>query len=514
MKKIIKSSILTILFLALLTVVSHAANKSAVVTYGDLNSDGSMQITVTFPDDRDIANSAYDGLIDTITSDGWTVSRSEGTMTKTAAGVNEKPYIRYYVGGPVDDGVSVKVATPYTMKVGDYFDFKSTTATVTASSNTNAVTVSGKRVTAVGVGESTITVSDVDNHNNSYSFNQSIIVKSSDSTPGDNDDQGGSSEGQGTANFSNATYSYNDSFELAICNVNKSENPLYYIIDNNASTEYSESAKALSFRDGSYYADLNNVFGDAIMKAQDAYIHVFERSYNSSYNVQYTKIADKNLPKPDLSALNKFSDRTDATSIGSQFIIYGLPVHLNGTADGVNPRKIHFKIGQITDSSILTAIKNGDSTGFSKLLTYAKTASNPIIDKTENSNFFRGYTTNEALASGSSFSDGAYYYLYLEVDTEDGKYIPIESITISQAHVYLTVEGHPWYLFFYGSDDFNFDGIPDETTSEGDNTSTEEEKLPEKLAKTGEGTVLISIVIELAVVTFVVHRKNKKYSNY
>ena len=394
MKKIIKSSILTILFLTLLTVVSHAANKNALVNYGDLNPDGSMVITVEFPDDRDVADSAYDGLFTTITNDGWTVNRSEGTMTKTATGVDEHPLYRYYSGGPVDEGVTVKIATPYTMLTGEYFDLRSETAEVTNSTNQDAVAFSGKRVRAVGVGVSEITISDTDDHNNTFTLKQTITVK---------DPDGGDDEG--TTDFTNATYSYNDLFQLAIGNVSQSDNTLYYIIDNNVSTGYSDSAKVLSFSNGNYCADLNDSMGNNVMKAEDTYIHIFERTYDSSYNVHYSKIAEKQLPKPDLSALNKFSSYSNATSLGSQFILDGLPVYLNGTLDGVEPRNIHFKIGQITDSDLLRALKNGDSDGFSKLLAYAKSQTNPIVDKTEAANNFKGYTTSEELVSGENFID-------------------------------------------------------------------------------------------------------------
>lgn len=511
MKKIIKSSILTILFLAALTVVSHAANQEAATNYGDVDSNGSMLVTVTFP--KDVSGSAYDDLFNSsIANDHWTVDRANGTMRKTVT-EEEQPFIHYYEGGPVGDGVIVKVATPYTINVGESFSYKNSTSQITASSNPSVVTYSGKTVTGVAAGESDLTIS-VTSNNNSYTYTHTIKVRGSDGGSNNSGDNSGnhSNPGGGTVDFSNATYSYSETYGLVIDNVEKTDNILYYIIDFNSSTDFTNNAGNVSYNKdkGNYYISLDNAAGDAIMQNKDTYIHIFERVYNGT-TTQYVKIAEQKLPKPDLSALNKFSDDTFSANDCTQIILHGLPIDIYGgiyESEGLPSRKLHIKIGQITDSSILNAIRNEDSSGFSKLLAYAQSSTNHVVDITETSNHSNGYEVDTALTHGSNLIDGAYYYLYLVVDDEDGKYLPIESITLARAQVFPNLENYPWYLFFYGSGKFNFDGVTD------DSSSSEEEKVPSVLPKTGEGVILLSVVVVLSAIMFIVRGKNKKYGNY
>lgn len=494
MKKLIKSSILVAIFMALLTVVSFAADKEATVSYGELKTDGSMQIMVDFPADIDMSSTSYDNFFSNITSDGWTVSSDRKSMQLTATGVDTKPFIKYYSGGTDDESVVVKVATPYTMKVGNSITFNS--STITDSSNTTIISFSGNEATALKEGGATLTLSSTTAGGTEYTFKIVITVEGSES--------GDSSET--TANFSNATYSYNDSHQLVVENVDKVSNNLFYIVDNNSSTGYSDSAKRLTYNNN-YCIDLNTAAGEAIMQNKDAYIHVFEEVYNSG-TYSYIKVTDQKLPKPDLSALNKFNDTTMTTHLGTIISFSSMPVWLHGAADGLSARTIHFKIGQITDSNILNAIKNNDANGFSNLLSYAKNATNPTLEKTEVANYPNGYNVNFALTSGSSFIDGAFYYLYAEIDDENGKYIPIESVTIAKASTYPTLEGYPWYLFFYGDDKFNFDGITDDSS----NSNTEKENLPSRLAQTGESTIFVVAGIILIATFVIIYKKNKKYS--
>src|SRR5699024_5469195 len=95
---------------------------------------------------------------------------------------------------------------------------------------------------------------------------------------------------------------------------------------------------------------------------------------------------------------------------------------------GYNTRKINLRIGKITDNSILNKIKNNNITGFEELLEYGKTQT-AIYDnqltstKPTNSYFDNGYNNNEdAPIIDLKLENEAYYYVYAELDDENGKY--------------------------------------------------------------------------------------------
>ena len=226
---------------------------------------------------------------------------------------------------------------------------------------------------------------------------------------------------------------------------------------------------------------------NAMQLADDLYAHV--------YNTNNEKVADIKITKPSFNNVNYFSGLSFSTWNGSQ-LLFNLPFDI---AD----RKVTYKIGKITDNSILNKIKNGDSEGFSLLKKYAGDDSSPLYNETVTINSGNGYKEDGAIIEGTKMSDGAYYYLYAEFDTENGKYIPLTSVTLAKASVYPTVDYH-WYLFFYGSKDFNFDGIEDIVTP-----SDPGSKQPSNLPATGERAIIISLIGITLVVSFVLHKKIK-----
>ena len=96
-------------------------------------------------------------------------------------------------------------------------------------------------------------------------------------------------------------------------------------------------------------------------------------------------------------------------------------------------RKFKLKIGKISDSAILSKIKNNDYSGIVELLSYAK--SNDAVysqDLTTTSTAY--FRSDNALFDGNNLLENkAYYYIYAEFDDEEGKYYPIEGVTLGQA---------------------------------------------------------------------------------
>lgn len=91
-------------------------------------------------------------------------------------------------------------------------------------------------------------------------------------------------------------------------------------------------------------------------------------------------------------------------------------------------RNIKLKIGTVTDNSILLAIKNNESNALSRLLAYAKSA-NSIYTGTV------PLGDSDTITANMNIVDDAYYYVYMVLDDENGKYYPVEDISLYQGLV-------------------------------------------------------------------------------
>ena len=183
-----------------------------------------------------------------------------------------------------------------------------------------------------------------------------------------------------------------------------------------------------------------------------------------------------------------------------------------------NDRQFTIKIGKITDTSILSKIKNGESDGFSNLEVYAKANSAIYEQKVTSNSHVHGLTYYEKInISASQLEDKEYYYLYIIFDDEDGKYYPIEHcLTFSQASV---PTSSSWFLHFYGSNDFNWkefstDGtggtyIPGSTGTEKKDETTATGKLP----YTGKHFALFIAILAFIAIGGIAYYQNRKYSS-
>ena len=178
-------------------------------------------------------------------------------------------------------------------------------------------------------------------------------------------------------------------------------------------------------------------------------------------------------------------------------------------------RKFHLKIGEISDKSILNGLKNNNGESWNSLFEYAK-KSNAVFDKnltTSNKNGILRYDTDDGAEKlDFKVNDGSYYYMYVVFDDENGKYYPASGVTIAKASVATSgsTKGD-WYLFFLGSEDFNWDDFGTIQTGtaivDGNTTGTTK---PKSLPKTG--SVAIGLVIVAMVGTAVFFKvKNNEY---
>ena len=206
MKKILKLSLLVGIFMAILTIRSNAAT----VTYSDLKSDGSMDVTILCNGDIE------DSVKNMFESAGYSVDVSAKKATKTYANISEGPKFQYF---SFED---ICVATPYQMKVGASRTIEAP-STITASTDSSVVEIqNSNKYVAKKAGTSTITINA--NHAEYpaeiYELKITVVDDSAQPDPVD----------------SNYSASY-DGNTFVISGLPSGKNYAYYV-DTNSSTPY------------------------------------------------------------------------------------------------------------------------------------------------------------------------------------------------------------------------------------------------------------------------------------
>ena len=196
---------------------------------------------------------------------------------------------------------------------------------------------------------------------------------------------------------------------------------------------------------------------------QDLYVSIIETYLGEQEVALYGKKLER-YEEP------KYSDAFFATFVSEN----NTQIITKYTHAKENNRKIQIKVGKITDASILQKIKNQDSSGFADLLNFAK-SNNGIYDKileADKDDYYAiEYTTNDTekeIVNLTGLQDGAYYYLYIKTDDENGKYISNEAVTLAQADI----NERYWGLFFYGSKDFEWADFENITDKPNNNNSS------------------------------------------
>ena len=94
---------------------------------------------------------------------------------------------------------------------------------------------------------------------------------------------------------------------------------------------------------------------------------------------------------------------------------------------------IKFKIGEITDKSLLSKFSNPTQESYEALLKFAQEDTNPNqsssikINQTQVGDTYGDYPN---VYDPTKVVDGKYYYVYFEVDTEDGKYQVLNDVAL------------------------------------------------------------------------------------
>lgn len=197
-----------------------------------------------------------------------------------------------------------------------------------------------------------------------------------------------------------------------------------------------ESGSNKSYIYGNAYFEYASMYGDA-------YFTFYEYDGNT-----FNKVSEPILFKRPV--LLPFTHR-----IVSQFYSdKSLGIKIN---DIYNEKStVKFKIGKVNDVNLLKKLDGSNNSAYEELLNYAKNDKNPnqtnsikLPSRDETADTYGEY---QNLYDPAKIEDGSYYYGYLEIDTENGKYKPLvdvalykveENGALIQANYHNQITGNP-----------------------------------------------------------------------
>ncbi len=411
------------------------------------------------------------------------------------------------------------------IEVGNTVQLTATTdskETVTWTSNKeNIATVnSSGLVTGVAEGVATITA-EVEGKTASCAVTVKAKKQTGDTEDQDEKDEEDSQDGLTWTDFSKAKVKlvredYDRGYYIVVSNMEQLEHGTVdsRIYDIYVSTDISDVPQldnmSLTSNEWTTVNSLNSIMYD---KNNEIAIPILSKDYELSSEYLYIWVREKQRVdgewkfKMQLEAIkvNRLNLPPLGTRINASFSDDATSISLYGFYSNASKGKINYKIGIITDKSILRSIKNGEANCFEKLMQYAKNANN---------------SSTGSLAIGRSASilqklnlvDGAYYFVYTELNTENGKFYSLEDVNLYKANNYYSTAGtHINSLLNYLDDDFVWN-LSDEQTPI---PSTPEEPVDdtvskEKLPNTGKTIIIAIAIIWVIVIGTIAY---KKYRN-
>lgn len=225
-------------------------------------------------------------------------------------------------------------------------------------------------------------------------------------------------------------------------------------------------------------------------KSGDIYVWIYETQIVNNVRQNKCIIEAQKIERPALKEIG--------TRMKCYFLNEETSTHLFEAYSYENARKINVKIGKVTDKNILRAIKNGETDCLQKLLDYAKNADSIYTGTVP-------LGRSESITNKLNLVNDEYYYVYMVLDDENGKYFPVEDVSLYQALTYEKDGKTSKNLFDYLNDNFKWNLGNDDTTI--DNTTA-----TGKLPQTG-ASIVIYVAITLVIVAGVIFAiKYKKYN--
>ncbi|MGN1297699.1 MAG: hypothetical protein ACI4VH_04665 [Clostridia bacterium] len=236
-----------------------------------------------------------------------------------------------------------------------------------------------------------------------------------------------------------------------------------------------------------YNVNLNSEFKNLLAEAEDVYVTICEldNTTNTPRIVLNSKKIERlsHLPLTQRITAYFFNDCTSTFC----WEPHGEEIE----------RKVNYKIGKVTDVALLQSLKNGDANALTKLMEYAKKA-----DTIGTGTLKLG--EDKTITDKLDLVDDEYYYVYLEIDTENGKYREIEDVSLYQALVSDSV-GKELHSMVDKNFHWNIDG--EVSSPKEDTTIAKFSKLP----NTGISLVVVITALGFSIVSIILFKKYKFY---
>ena len=230
--------------------------------------------------------------------------------------------------------------------------------------------------------------------------------------------------------------SWYSSYALLINNVSFSteEGTNYYVFIQNSSTkpDFGDTIEELQSNCTeilySYSSKVVPYMDRFIERNGDIYIWIVEGKEDGTHK---EVLSAKKIDKPELGKVGtRFIINFDITDFS---IIPCIPTY--------DSRAVTMEIGKVEDEDLLISIKKGETDALDNLLAYAKSAE-PLC--TKRNTMYGGGTRVDSLLK---LDRGDYYYVYVDLDTEDGQFRDVEDVSLYQAINKKQVEGCNFELY-------------------------------------------------------------------
>lgn len=171
--------------------------------------------------------------------------------------------------------------------------------------------------------------------------------------------------------------------------------------------------------------------------------------------------------------------------------------------------QINYKIGTITDNDILRSIQRGDSDCLERLMEYAKSETNGKTGSVK-------LGDDKSITNSLGLVNDAYYYVYMELDDENGEYYPVEDVSLYQAligeNIGINLFDYLSAQFKWNLDDNPGDITPDDNNNNNSNKDDEEDDTtaPGNIPQTGATITLVATLLIIAVTGTIVFIKYRK----
>ncbi len=258
---------------------------------------------------------------------------------------------------------------------------------------------------------------------------------------------------------------------------------------------------------------ISGIFYGSVSQGQE-YTDITE-SYEKKGDKLYIWIKERIDGNEKMLVEKKELDKIEPLQLGLRINAYfnenGTTTSLYECYDDRKERKVNYKIGKVTDLSVLESIKNSETDCLNKLMDYAKKQTNAI-------NGTLDLGKNESIINKLNLVKGEYYYAYLSMDDENGTYEPVEDVSLYQA---IISTGENMCLANYTDNRFvwNLQNNEEENPPTDEKPEKEPSQQPQQdntiattpIPQTGESLIIIfttCILIISAVFALIQIRKN------